>query len=79
MKTSTETFNVVLKGVPLSVVADWSYERDMYGTGDSPDAYTVDILSIYEGDHDLTNLIKTSYYSDIVELIIEQLGEPSYE
>ena len=37
---------VTVKGVDFDVYYDLYIERDMYGTGDSPTGYTIDIMSI---------------------------------
>ena len=64
---------VEVLGAKLDVYYDCTAERDPYGTGDSPTAYDIDIVSIESGadTQDIQELLANSVIQIILDEIIE--------
>lgn len=69
-----EQIELCIASYPIIVNYRHSKEKDPYGTGDSPTAHYVDIVSIYLNDsnHDVYDLFY-DYIDEITDEIIESI------
>jgi cytidylate kinase len=67
------SLSTVINGIDLTVYYTCDFERDPYGTGDSPDVYNIDITEIEVADStvNIMRLLPDSIISDIEDEIIE--------
>ena len=68
------SLDTVINGVDLTVYYTCEFERDPYGTGDSPDVYNIDITEVEVADStvNILSLLPDSVISDIEDEIIDQ-------
>ena len=68
------SFDTVINGIDLTVYYTCEFERDPYGTGDSPDVYNIDITEVEVADStvNILSLLPDSIISDIEDEIIDQ-------
>lgn len=64
---------VKVSGVEFDVYYECEIEHDPLGTGDSPDEYNIEIISIEAGTdtQDLSEVISTNIWNDIVNELIK--------
>ena len=67
------SLSTVINGIDLTVYYTCEFERDPYGTGDSPDVYNIDITEVEVADStvNILSLLPDSVISDIEDEIIE--------
>ena len=67
------SFDTVINGIDLTVYYTCEFERDPYGTGDSPDVYNIDITEVEVADStvNILSLLPDSVISDIEDEIID--------
>ena len=67
------SFDTVINGIDLTVYYTFEFERDPYGTGDSPDVYNIDITEVEVADStvNILGLLPDSVISDIEDEIID--------
>lgn len=68
------SLSTVINGIDLTVYYTCEFERDPYGTGDSPDVYNIDITEVEVADStvNILSLLPDSVISDIEDEIIDQ-------
>lgn len=68
------SLSTVINGIDLTVYYTCEFERDPYGTGDSPDVYNIDITEVEVADStvNILSLLPDSIISDIEDEIIDQ-------
>ena len=67
------SLSTVINGIDLTVYYTCEFERDPYGTGDSPDVYDIDITEVEVADStvNILSLLPDSVISDIEDEIID--------
>ena len=67
------SFDTVINGIDLTVYYTCEFERDPYGTGDSPDVYNIEITEVEVADStvNILGLLPDSVISDIEDEIID--------
>jgi len=67
------SLDTVINGIDLTVYYTCDFERDPYGTGDSPDVYNIDITEIEVSDStvNIMGLLPDSVISDIEDEILD--------
>jgi cytidylate kinase len=67
------SLDTTINGINLTVYYTCDFERDPYGTGDSPDVYNIDITEIEVADStvNIMGLLPDSVISDIEDEIID--------
>ena len=68
------SLDTVINGIDLTVYYTCEFERDPYGTGNSPDVYNIDITEVEVADStvNILSLLPDSVISDIEDEIIDQ-------
>ena len=68
------SLDTTINGIDLTVYYTCEFERDPYGTGDSPDVYNIDIteVEVVDSTVNILSLLPDSVISDIEDEIIDQ-------